>query len=78
MCWSDLSWIDHRYLSEVVSRYGSPVYLFRPNVLLNNCRLLQRLPGFKDIWRPYYMAKANWLPEVLKIISDAYAKCRGS
>lgn len=71
MCWSDLPWIDHRYLSEVIGRYGSPVYLFRPDVLLNNCRQLQGLAGFGDTWRPFYMAKANWLPQVLKIVSAA-------
>jgi diaminopimelate decarboxylase len=60
--------LDAETLEGVVRGVGSPFFLFRPSILHRQVDVLARLKGSR--FAPYYMAKACFLPEVLRGVVD--------
>jgi len=55
--------------TELVARFGSPLYLYDEGILRGNCRRLKGLTGLDNL-TIYYSAKANSNVELLKIIRE--------
>lgn len=54
---------------ELVSKYGSPLYVYDEEILRERCRELINLVAFEN-YRVNYSAKANTNLEILKIIRE--------
>lgn len=61
--------ISKERMQELISKYGSPLYIYDENVLRKRCQEMMGLSTYEH-FRPNYSAKANTNMELLKIIKS--------
>jgi diaminopimelate decarboxylase len=55
--------------SELIEKYGSPLYVYNENILLQKCREMKKLLRHKNL-KVHYSVKANSNLELLKIVKN--------
>ncbi len=60
--------IDHEMASQLIKKYGSPLYVYSEKILRERCREL--IGAFHGRIKPSYSVKANTNPSLLKIIRE--------
>ena len=60
--------VDHKIATQLLDRYGSPLYVYSEKILRERCRDLRE--AFCGRIKPSYSVKANTNPSLLKIIHE--------
>lgn len=62
--------------TELVEKYGSPLYVYNESILRERCREMKNLLGYPNFSSVSFSAKANSTFHLLEIVREEGTKCR--